>query len=58
MDAYFRTVADAAKDQPAADHIMGHESPHMSTVYREQISDDRLRAVTDHVRTWLFGAGA
>lgn len=50
----FRTVADEAKDQPAADLIMGHESSHMSTVYRERISDDRLRAVTDHVRRWLF----
>jgi integrase len=50
----FRTVADAAKDQPAADLIMGHESPHMSTVYREGIDDERLRAVTDHVRAWLL----
>jgi integrase len=56
----FRTVADEAKDQPAADFIMGHEVPHMSAVYRETISDARLRAVTDHVRGWLFtpeGAG-
>jgi integrase len=51
----FRTVADEAKDQPAADYIMGHEIPHMSTVYRERISDERLRAVTDHVHRWLFG---
>jgi integrase len=51
----FRTIADAAKDQPAADFIMGHEVPHMSTVYREGIDDDRLKAVTDHVRRWLFG---
>jgi integrase len=51
----FRTVADEAKDQPAADYIMGHEVPHMSSVYRETISDERLKAVTDHVRTWLFG---
>jgi integrase len=51
----FRTVADEAKDQPAADFIMGHEVPHLSSVYRETISDERLRAVTDHVRTWLFG---
>ena len=50
----FRTVADEAKDQPAADYIMGHEVPHMSSVYRETISDERLRAVTDHVRAWLF----
>jgi integrase len=50
----FRTVADEAKDQPAADYIMGHEVPHMSSVYRETISDARLKAVTDHVRKWLF----
>jgi integrase len=50
----FRTVADETKDQPAVDYIMGHESPHMSTVYREKISDERLKAVTDHVRKWLF----
>ncbi len=50
----FRTVADEARDQPAADFIMGHESGHMSTHYRERISDERLKAVTDHVRAWLF----
>jgi integrase len=53
----FRTVADGAKDQPAADFIMGHEVPHMSTVYREGIDDARLKAVTDHVRAWLFAEG-
>jgi integrase len=51
----FRTVADEAKDQPAVDHIMGHETPHMASVYREKISDERLGAVTDYVRAWLFG---
>ena len=51
----FRTVADESKDQPAVDFIMGHEVPHMSAVYRETISDLRLRAVTEHVRKWLFG---
>lgn len=50
----FRTIADESKDQPAVDFIMGHEVPHMSAVYRETISDDRLRAVADHVRKWLF----
>jgi integrase len=54
----FRTVADEAKDQPAADFIMGHEVPHMSSVYRESISDERLKAVADHVRAWLFGSPA
>jgi integrase len=52
----FRTVADEARDQPAADFIMGHEVSHMSSVYRETISDERLKAVADHVRAWLFGA--
>jgi integrase len=52
----FRTVADEARDQPAADFIMGYESPHVSTVYRERISDERLKVVTDHVHGWLFPA--
>jgi hypothetical protein len=30
----------------------------MASVYRERISDERLRAVTDHVRAWLFGTQA
>jgi integrase len=54
----FRTVADEAKDQPAADYIMGHQAPTMASVYRERISDERLKAVADHVRVWLFGISA
>jgi hypothetical protein len=27
----------------------------MSAVYRETISDARLKAVAEHVRQWLFG---
>jgi integrase len=50
----FRTIADEAMDQPAADYIMGHEVPHMSSVYRETIRDARLRAVAEHVHDWLF----
>jgi integrase len=50
----FRTVADETRDQPAVDFIMGHKVPHMSAVYREMISDARLKAVADHVRAWLF----
>jgi integrase len=50
----FRTIADEAKDQVAADFIMGHATPHMSSFYRERISDERLKAVSDHVRAWLF----
>jgi len=53
----FRTVADAARDPVAIDLIMGHSDPSMGAHYRERIDDDRLRAVADHVRRWLFGAG-
>lgn len=53
----FETIAGEAKDQVATNHIMGHVDASMSGVYRERISDDRLRAVTEHVRQWLF-AGA
>ena len=38
---------------------MGHaeSSNDMSAVYNEEApSDDRLRAVTDYVRAWLFPA--
>jgi integrase len=50
----FRTVADAARDQPAADLIMGHTDPSMRARYVERIDDARLKAVTDHVREWLW----
>jgi integrase len=50
----FRTVADESRDQPAINSIMGHSDPSMAAVYRERIGDDRLRAVADHVRAWLF----
>jgi integrase len=54
----FRTVANESKDQPAVDFIMGHEVPHMSSVYRETISDARLRTVANHVNCWLFAQKA
>lgn len=38
----------------AADCIMGHDVPRMSSVYRETIIDKRLQAVAEHVRLWLF----
>jgi len=52
----FRTVADETQDQPAVDFLMGHapQSDDMAAVYRESISDGRLKAVTEHVRKWLF----
>jgi integrase len=53
----FRTVADECRDQPAVDFVMGHADPSMAAHYRERISDARLKAVTDHVRAWLFPPG-
>jgi len=52
----FRTVADEVGDQPAAMLIMGHlaSSTDMSAIYRQRISDDRLRIVADYVRGWLY----
>lgn len=53
----FRTVADNVPDEPAIKLIMGHEAfTDMSTHYRHGIADARLKAVTDHVHAWLFGA--
>lgn len=50
----FRTVADETRDQPACDAIMGHVRDDMASVYRERVSDSRLRAVCELVRAWLF----
>jgi integrase len=50
----FRTVADEVKDRPAIDLVMGHADHSMASYYREQIGDDRLQAVVDHVRRWLL----
>lgn len=50
----FETVAGGSKDQIAVNAIMGHADNSMAAVYREEISPERLRAVTDHVRDWLL----
>ncbi len=52
----FETIGGETKDQVAVNFIMGHADESMAAAYRERISDDRLRAVSDHVRKWLFGA--
>jgi integrase len=52
----FRTIGDETKDSVGCDAIMGHETPYMSSVYRETISDERLIAVSNYVHAWLFGA--
>lgn len=51
----FRTVADGSKDFPACRLIMGHVDGSIDAVYREEISDERLVAVSDYVRLWLCG---
>lgn len=50
----FETIAGETRDQVAVDHIMGHARDDMASVYRERISDERLKAVTNSVREWLF----
>jgi integrase len=52
----FRTIGDAARDVVAIDLIMGHSDPSMGGHYRERVDDDRLRAVAEHVRRWLFSS--
>jgi hypothetical protein len=44
-----------SRDQVAVNAIMGHDEESMASVYREGISDKRLKTVADHVRNWLFG---
>ena len=50
----FQTVAEGSKDFPAIRHIMGHVDESISGAYREGVTDERLRAVVEHVRKWLF----
>ena len=51
----FETIGGDSRDQVAVDAIMGHSRDDMASVYRERIGDDRLRAVAEHVRRWLWG---
>ncbi len=50
----FETVGGESRDQVAVDHVMGHARNDMASVYREKVSDERLKAVSDRVRAWLF----
>jgi integrase len=51
----FETRGSDSWDQVAVDHIMGRARDDRASISRERISDERLRAVTDHVHKWLFG---
>lgn len=50
----FATIGGEAKDLVAVDWIMGHVPGDIGGAYREIVSDDRLLAVTNTVRRWLF----
>ena len=50
----FETIGGECKDQVAVDSLMGHSRGDMASVYRERISEDRLRAVTNTIHEWLF----
>ena len=50
----FQTYAGECKDETAISSIMGHIPQGMSAHYRHGVSDQRLRAVCECVRQWLF----
>jgi integrase len=52
----YETVGGGSKDQVAVDFLMGHapRSDDMAARYRQGIEDDRLIAVSEHIREWLF----
>jgi integrase len=50
----FETIGGEERDQVAVNAIMGHVDDSMAALYRERISDERLVAVAEHVRGWLF----
>ncbi|MEX0717954.1 MAG: tyrosine-type recombinase/integrase [Planctomycetaceae bacterium] len=52
----FETVGGESRDQVAVDSVMGHVDGSMAAIYRQGISDDRLRAVVETVRAWLWPA--
>ncbi|MBL8820553.1 MAG: hypothetical protein JNL58_31305 [Planctomyces sp.] len=51
----FRTEADGAKDPEAVRMVMGHTDGSVGEFYRHRFDDERLIAVAQYVRTWLFG---
>ncbi len=50
----FETIGGESRDQVAVNHIMGHVDDTMAAEYRETISEGRLLAVVNEVRSWLF----
>jgi integrase len=53
----FQSIGDECGDFIAVRRIMGHAgSGDIADVYRERVSDERLRKVTDHVRSRLLAS--
>jgi integrase len=50
----FATAGANSRDTDAVRAILGHIDPHTSAAYIEGISDERLLAVTETVRQWLW----
>lgn len=50
----FETIGQEAKDPLAVQWIMGHAPQDMGGHYRETVSDERLMAVVNTVRDWLW----
>lgn len=50
----FRTVADAAHDLNAIRTVMGHTDDSIDANYTHGIADERLAAVAEHVRAWVY----
>lgn len=50
----YRTVADEVPDQPAIMLTMGHADGSINGVYRQRIGNERLVAISEHVRKWLY----
>ena len=51
----FQTIGEESGDFIATKSIMAHADDSISGVYREEVSDDRLLKVTNHIRRWLKG---
>lgn len=53
----FQTVGEETGDLVAVSHIMGHapRAGDMASIYRQRVSDERLRAVVDRIHKWLYG---
>ena len=53
-----QTIGDGAKDPVAVKTLMGHMDGSMSGEYRQEVSIEAVRAVTEHIRKWLIQSEA